>query len=139
MKQISMVCPHCGAPLNTDASAKQVVCEYCGTTSFLVSETKQLEYKNSEQAGYEFEKGRLRAQAEQAQQPIVQQVVYEYIPTKPKKRHTFWWVMGWIFIFPIPATILIVRNKKMHWLLKAFLVLAVWVLYAVILSGGSNS
>lgn len=139
MKQVSMVCPHCGAPLNADASAKQVVCEYCGTTSFLVSETNQVEYKNSEQAGYEFEKGRLRAQVEQAQQPIVQQVVYEYIPTKPKKRHTFWWVMGWIFIFPIPATILIVRNKKMHWLLKAFLILTVWVLYAVILSGGSNS
>lgn len=139
MKQISMVCPHCGAPLNAHASAKQVVCEYCGATSFLIPETKQVEYRNSEQVGYEFEKGRLRAQAEQAQQPIVQQVVYEYVPAKPKKRHTFWWVMGWIFIFPIPATILIVRNKKMHWLLKAFLVLAVWVLYAVMLSGGSNS
>ncbi len=61
MKQISMVCPHCGAPLNADASAKQVVCEYCGATSFLIPETKQVECKNSEQAGYEFEKGRLRA------------------------------------------------------------------------------
>lgn len=136
MKQISMACPHCGAPLNADTSAKQVVCEYCGTTSFLVSETKPVEYKNSEQAGYEFEKGRLRAQAEQAQEPIVHQVRYEYVPAKLKKRHTFWWVMGWIFIFPIPATILIVRSK-MHWIWKTILTLAVWVLYFIIASSGS--
>ena len=134
MKQISMVCPRCGAPLNTDASASQVVCEYCGATSFLVSETKQAEYTNSEQAGYEFEKGRLRAQAEQAQQ-----VRDAYEPAEPKKRHTFWWVMGWIFFFPVPATILIVRSKKLPRLLKAFLLLAVWVLFAVILLSGSNS
>ena len=136
MKQISMVCPHCGAPLNADASAKQVVCEYCGATSFLVSETKQVEYKNSERAGYEFEKGRLRAQVEQAKEPIVHQVRYEYVPAKPKKRHTFWWVMGWIFIFPIPATILIVRSK-MHWIWKTMLTLAVWMLYFIIASSGS--
>ena len=48
--------------------------------------------------------------------------------------------MGWIFIFPIPATILIVRSKKLHWILKIVLVLAVWGLYLAIgLAGGKGN
>ena len=61
-----------------------------------------------------------------------------YTPVQSKKRHTFWWIMGWIFIFPIPATILIVRSKKMHWILKIVLVLAVWGLYLAIGLAGSK-
>ena len=120
--------------------ANKAVCDYCGTTVLIDDEIKRIEYTNAEEAGYKFEKGRLRAQAEQAQHPAVQQIRYEYVTPQKKKRHTFWWAMGWIFIFPIPATILILRNKKMHWILKSVLILIVWGIYLAIgLSGGANA
>ena len=122
----------------TDAG--RAVCDYCGTTVLIDDEITRVEYTNAEEAGYKFEKGRLRAQAEQAQHPIVQQVTYEYAPVQKKKRHTFWWVMGWIFIFPLPATILIIRNKKMHWIIKTILIFLLWGIYLAIgMSGSANA
>ncbi len=136
MKLIKTTCPHCGAPLNMDVSTKQAICEYCGMTTILDPETKHVEYTNSEQAGYDFEKGRLRAQAEHTQTPATPQVRYEYVPVKKKQRHTFWWVMGCIFIFPLPATLLFVRSK-MHWILKLLFSVIVWVLYFAIAASAS--
>lgn len=140
MKLLQIKCPHCGAPIKVNPAESQAVCEYCGMTAFVETETKKAEPVDYEQEGYRFEKGRLRAQAEQAEKPVVRQVQYEYVPVKQKKRHTFWWVMGWIFIFPIPATILIVRSKKMHWILKTVLILLVWGIYIAIgMSGSKNA
>ncbi len=140
MKLLQTSCPRCGANMRVIPEASKAVCDYCGTTVLIDDEIKRIEYTNAEEAGYKFEKGRLRAQAEQAQHPAVQQIRYEYVTPQKKKRHTFWWVMGWIFIFPIPATILILRNKKMHWILKTILILIVWGIYLAIgLSGGANA
>ncbi len=140
MKFIPSTCPHCGANLKLNPTEQKAVCEYCGTTLFLDENTTRIEYVNAEQAGYNFEKGRLRAQSEQPQAPIAQQVIYQPVRQKPKKRHTFWWIMGWIFIFPIPATILITRNKKMNWIVKAILLIVVWGLYLAIgMAGNSNA
>lgn len=139
MKLLKTICPHCGAPLQVDSRAQQAVCEYCGMATLIESSNPQTAKIDSEREGYLFEKGRLRAQSEQAQKPIVQQVQYEYVPVQKKKRHTFWWVMGWVFIFPLPATILIVRNRKMHWIVKTVLVLLIWGLYFAIGLSGSAS
>ena len=139
MKLQKTVCPHCGAPLVIDAKAQQAKCEYCGMTTLIERAASSTSLVDSEEQGYRFEKGRLRAQAEQASKPIVQQVRYEYVQEKPKKRHTFWWVMGWIFIFPIPATILILRSTKMHWILKTVLIVLVWGLYIAIAASGSSA
>lgn len=139
MKLLRTICPHCGAPLQVDSKAQQAVCEYCGMATLIESSNQQTAKIDSEREGYLFEKGRLRAQSEQAQKPIVQQVQYEYVPVQKKKRHTFWWVMGWVFIFPLPATILIVRNRKMHWIVKTVLVLLIWGLYFAIGLSGSAS
>ena len=136
MRLIQTICPHCGAPLKVDESMKQAVCEYCGMTTLVDHETAQSAEIDSEQAGYDFEKGRQRAHAEMARQ--MYQPRQTYTPVQPKKRHTFWWVMGWIFIFPIPATILIARSKKLNWILKIVLVAAVWGLYFIIAMAGSK-
>ena len=140
MKLLQTSCPRCGANMRVIPEANKAVCDYCGTTVLIDDEIKRIEYTNAEEAGYKFEKGRLRAQAEQSQHPAVQQFQYEYVTPQKKKRYTFWWVMGWIFIFPVPATILILRNKKMHWILKTVLILIVWGIYLAIgLSGGANA
>lgn len=140
MKLIQTACPRCGANMRIVPETNRAVCDYCGTTVLIDDETTRIEYTNAEEAGYKFEKGRLRAQAEQGQRTVLQQVRYENVTTQKKKRHLFWWVMGWIFIFPLPATILIVRNKKMHWLIKTILILLVWGIYLAIgLSSSANA
>ncbi len=140
MKFIPSTCPRCGANLKLNPTEQKAVCEYCGTILFLDNNTTLIEYVNAEQAGYNFEKGRIRAQAEQSKAPIVQQVIFQPVQQKPKKQRTFWWVMGWIFIFPIPATILITRSKKMNWIVKAILLIIVWGIYLAIgIAGNSNA
>ena len=35
-----------------------------------------------------------------------------------KKRHTWLWVLGWICIFPLPLTILLVRKRNLNAVIK---------------------
>jgi len=88
MKFIPSTYPHCGANLRLNQTEQKAVCEYCGTVLFLDGNTTRIEYVNAEQAGYNFEKGHLRAQAEQAQTPIVQQVIYLSLYSKSQRKGT---------------------------------------------------
>ena len=67
MQLTDYVCPHCGAALKVDPENRQASCEHCGATLFVDDEKQHVEVDNAEQAGYDFERGRQRAQAEQAQ------------------------------------------------------------------------
>lgn len=141
MKIEKTVCPYCGAPLTIDPAFRQATCEYCGMTSLLRTEAKPAPSVDAEEQGYRFEKGRQRAQAEMPKTqpaPRPQQTVVHVVREQPRKRHTFWWIMGWIFIFPVPASILISR-KKMPWLIKGFLYLVVWGLYFLLIMSQSGS
>lgn len=55
---------------------------------------------------------------------------------QPRHRHTALWVLGWIFCFPIPLTILIVRSKSLPGWMKALLLVIIWV---AVIALGSNS
>ena len=63
-------------------------------------------------------------------------------PSQPvksvKKRKTWLWVLGWICIFPLPLTILLIRNQKMSKLVKYGLIAVAWLFYLLI-AFGSNS
>lgn len=65
MKLLEMRCKNCGAIVEVDEKKRTARCEFCGTTYQIEDESKNTQYDNSEQAGYEFEKGRIRAQNEQ--------------------------------------------------------------------------
>ena len=55
-------------------------------------------------------------------------------------RKTWLWVLGWIFIFPVPLTILLLRKKDMKPAVKYGIIAAAWALYLVIgLSGSSEN
>ena len=60
-KLIQTICTHCGAPMKVRPTSQQIVCEYCGATAVLDKNLWQVEYVNADQAGYEFEQGRIRA------------------------------------------------------------------------------
>lgn len=58
---------------------------------------------------------------------------------KVKKRKTWLWVLGWICIFPIPLTILLLRKKDMKLAIKYGIIAIAWVTYLIIgLSGNSE-
>lgn len=99
-----------------------------------------MRYDNAEQAGYEFEKGRQRAQAE-ARTPNNKQIRYVQPEQQPvKKRNTLLWVVGWIFFFPAPVMVLIWRkkNKWNIWVKLAVTALFWIVFFAIGASNGSG-
>lgn len=59
--------------------------------------------------------------------------------TQPQKKNKTWlWVLGWIFVFPVPLTILMLRKKDMKPALKYGIIAAAWIVYLIIgLSGNS--
>lgn len=142
MKLVNFTCPGCGAQLNVDADMKQATCQYCGMTFPIDDEAQHVKFDGAEQAGYEFEKGRQRAQQEQ----IPQTVYVEVQPAQPKpKRKTWLWVLGWIFIFPVPLTIIMLKNEtvkeKLNPKARYAIIAVAWLLYLAIglFGGGGNS
>lgn len=50
--------------------------------------------------------------------------------TAESKGNRLWlWILGWIFIFPLPLTILLNRNKTMNQVLKWVIIVFAWLLY----------
>ena len=136
MKLMDMTCPHCGAPLRVNSEVKQIQCEYCDSFLMIDSETRSSPFDSTEEAGYRFEIGRQRAQAEMNEQYNKQNNQQRYevpsTPAPPQRRRTWLWVLGWIFIFPLPLTILLVRKEDMKPIVKYALIAAAWVFYFLI-------
>ena len=132
MRIVDTTCTKCGANLHIDADRKTAFCEYCGAQLLIDDEVQHLQIDNAESAGYAFEKGRQRAQNEaQAQRYYSAQP--QPAPKTPKKnKKIVWWVLGWIFIFPIPLTIIISRNKKLKTGAKIGIIAAAWIVYLLI-------
>lgn len=133
MKIIDMSCPNCSAKMTVDIKNKKATCEHCGTEVLIDDEVKHVQYDNPEEAGYKFEKGRQRAQRENMT------TTYSNSNT-PKKNNMFWlWVLGWICIFPIPLTILMLRKKDMKPAVKYGILAVAWLVYIMIGIAGKNS
>ena len=125
MEFIEAKCPHCAAALSVDPSRKTVVCEYCGSQIILGEDVSLPSPDEAEEAGYRFEKGRQRAQAEMRSGGSA----YAPQTASPRKRRTWLWVIGWILIFPLPLTILMIRNKKLNIWVRIAIVAAAWIFY----------
>lgn len=69
MKLVEMKCKNCGAQLKVNLEQKQSYCQFCGAEFHIDDEVQHIKYDDMEQAGYEFEKGRIKAQKE-ANQPV---------------------------------------------------------------------
>ena len=159
MKIVNLTCPGCGARLEVDMDRKMAFCSYCGAALPIDDEIQKVQLDGAEKVGYEFEKGRQRAQAEVAQassrpqqafyqpasqpaqyQPASQTRPYQPAPQEPpKKRKTWLWVLGWICIFPVPLTIIMLNKKDMSKKARYGIIAAGWILYLIIGLGGGGS
>lgn len=55
-----------------------------------------------------------------------------------KKKKIWLWVFGWLLIFPLPLTILIVRKKNLNKKAKIGIIIAAWILYFALASFGKS-
>ena len=60
------------------------------------------------------------------------------VPAPKPKRKTAWWVLGWIFIFPIPLMILLLKNKSMRPVFKVLIIAVAWLLYILFVLSGDT-
>ena len=128
MKLIELKCKNCGAILKADAELDKITCEFCHTTFKIDDEVKHVKFDDMEMNGYEFEKGRIRAQKERMAEFNSNNTNTQ--PVQQTKSHkTTWLILAWIFLFPFTATYFIFKSKKMSMAVKIILTIVVWVFF----------
>ena len=152
-----MKCPNCGA------EAKGKSCEYCGSElqqekptvcgcarcgSTNVTFKRELSGTSTHSSSRSTLIGTRRtgrSVSETAYRTIglCQNCGYTWDPNPTEhraERRTWLWVLGWICIFPLPLTILLLRKKDMKPAVKYGIIAAAWLLFFIIgLSGNSET
>lgn len=128
-------CTYCGATISYDMKKEQEQinkqgCPKCGSSNITFNREKQGDYKA------------------QNGTVIVRHTVgvckdcgytWNANPTPTKKKSNTWlWVLGWICIFPLPLTILMLRKKDMKKEVKYGIIIAAWILYFIIAMASQN-
>ena len=117
------ICPQCGTQQEVDPAQDAAICRYCGNP-------------------FSVEKGISRFNERYVVMPELDDSPIERFPRmsqthfdepqKPRKKRLFWWVVGWIFCFPIPLTILVARSRRLSGLIKGIIIAAVWIAYLLL-------
>lgn len=133
MKLLEMKCKNCGALLKVEEDAKYIECQYCNTKYKLDDEVQHIKYDDMEKSGYEFEKGRIRAQQEQKRAQSNYNNLNNVNNTSKKKNNkTLWLILAWIFLLPFTATYFIAKNNKLDKKKKIVIIAIMWVIFLVI-------
>ena len=66
MKLVQVKCANCGAIMMVPEGSNRVQCDYCDSWFTIDDEADHVKFDNAKQAGYDFERGRIRAQKEEA-------------------------------------------------------------------------
>ena len=64
MKLVELKCKNCGAILKIEPGTTDVRCEHCKARYKFDDEARHIKYDDMEKAGYDYEKGKLKARQE---------------------------------------------------------------------------
>lgn len=128
MKLVELKCKNCGATLKVDPESEEITCKYCQTTFKLDDEVKHVKFDNMEQNGYEFEKGRIRAQQESKNYSTS----VSYSQPQKKNNRTLWLILAWIFLLPFTATYFIAKSDKLDKKKKIIIIAIMWIVFLII-------
>lgn len=135
MRMINMYCPNCGAVIQVDMDEKNHTCNYCGHELQIYDEMLDTQGDNSGEEGYSNEQEREISYYNEGTNPFQQNgIIYDYM--KLRKRRTWLWVLGWLFVFPLPLTILMNRSQRFGKNVKIIIIAASWLLYLLIVASG---
>ena len=128
-----MKCKNCGALLKVEEDAQFINCQYCNTKYKLDDEVQHIKYDDMEKSGYEFEKGRIRAQQEQKRtQKNYNELNNVNNKSKKKNNNAIWLILAWIFLLPLTATYFIAKNNKLDKKKKIAMIAIMWIIFLVI-------
>ncbi len=102
-----VTCPHCGAPIILNGKGYGL-CEYCGAQINLNDEVTPFGQTEAEYYG-----------VTDRNSPDLD---------APRRRPWVLWVLGFLFIFPLPVTILVVRSCLPKWA-RVLIIIAAWTVY----------
>lgn len=146
-----MKCKYCGGEIDNDTKK----CPFCGSAISL-EDQKELEQLNKagcpkchstniaftrEKAGTVKNKKGNSTVLYQTK-GVCNDCGHTWTTDAPKKSKVWLWVLGWIFIFPLPLTILLLRKKDMKPGLKYGIIGGAWaifLLFVVIYNAGKNT
>lgn len=144
-----MNCEHCGAEISRGSN----ICEYCGSSisAEMIEERNQINKMRCPRCGSTNLSFTRETQGEvigKKSKAVVHSTVgmcrdcgftwnASGVSTT-KKRKTWLWVLGWIFIFPVPLTIIMLRKKDMKPILKYVIIAVAWLLYIIIGFSGTG-
>ena len=111
---VFMKCTGCGAELQADPAQECTVCQFCGQP-FVTQ--KGIQNFN---AAHGFAQGSPEPQAAQ------------YAAPPAKKAPAWLWVLGWLLVFPVPLTILMLRSKKIPQKVRYGIIAGGWLVYLLI-------
>lgn len=131
------LCPRCGGTNQENAS----YCSYCGVqlpkppqpNIYTESHGNVTNTNNSQTVIHNYYTS---TPQQSSAQPQFIPVYYPVEKVQPKKKHTFWKILGWIFIFPLMVTLIAIEKKKWYWWLLA---LISWFIYLRLGSSQSAS
>jgi len=138
-----MTCPHCGAQTQGN------FCAYCGSELPKEAATVNItnHYYGTAQPGSSAARcPRCGSAGVTFSREQVSRSVYQTVGLCPNCGHTYvrdtgksksgrktWlWVLGWLFLFPLPLTILLLRKKDMKPWLKYGIIILAWALFLII-------
>ena len=145
-----MQCPNCGAEIKD-----KKICDFCGT---LITVEMRRTYEQLNRTGcpkchstnIQFKRENQGEIIGKKSKQIVHKTFgfckdcgYTWLPTgvgqqEPQKNNLWLWVLGWICIFPVPLTILMLRKKEMKASSKYGIIAIAWIIYLIIgLTGNS--
>ena len=144
-----MKCPNCGAEIGTSKS-----CGYCGTQISLDMQREQEQLNKQgcpkcHSTNIQFNRENQGEVRDRYSKQIIHRTVgfckdcgYTWYPNITNNKTTdnmFWWLLGWIFFFPVPAMVLIWR-KKNTWDTKKKIIATVifWIIIFIIGLANSN-
>lgn len=106
------ICKNCKKTIEDDA----LVCPYCGCVVKKADRKKDRSSNALSTKGVLVESGQVEKK-------------------KPKKKRKTWlWVLGWIFAFPVPLTILLLRSQKVNKIVKIIVLVIAWLFYLLFAS-----
>ncbi|MBR6025410.1 MAG: hypothetical protein IK069_01485 [Firmicutes bacterium] len=129
MDYVNKTCPHCGAILRLERGQSQVKCEYCDSVMVFNDVKKEYVTLTPEQA-QKYKDDEPKAVAEVKPQESASE------PPK-KKSHLILWILGWIFIWPLPLTKILLKKEDMNATLRWIIIVFAWVIYLGLGRGAS--
>lgn len=131
-------CEFCGSQVTIEMRKEQeqinkAGCPKCRSTNITFNREKQGEVK-----------GKNRTAVVRTTVGVCKDCGYTWnaeVNAQPQKKSNTWlWVLGWILIFPVPLTILLLRpTNKMDKKIKYGIIAAVWIAFFLIGITGNNS